>query len=90
MSNVDSYGRLIKRVVVQQKNVDSAERSREEQQAEALKMRTAFEREMSLSGLYEQGGKTMERSEEDGGYVDQDTAAMWAGFIIGWKAARHG
>ena len=59
-----------------------------EQQME--KMREEFESEMRNLGMFERicGECPMDVNKETGEYVSADTGAMWAGFVIGWKASR--
>lgn len=54
------------------------------------KMREEFEREMRKLGMFERiGGECpMDTNKETGEYISADTGAMWAGFVIGWKASR--
>lgn len=54
------------------------------------KMREEFEHEMRKLGMFERiGGECpMDTNKETGEYISADTGAMWAGFVIGWKASR--
>lgn len=52
------------------------------------KVREEFESEMRSAGMFENGGVAMERCQESGGYANQDTNAMWSGFIAGWVRSR--
>lgn len=53
------------------------------------KLREEFEQEMRSNGMFDSGSDAMERCVETGGYIDQDTNAMWSGFLIGRKFAAH-
>ncbi len=53
------------------------------------KLREEFEQEMRSNGMFDSGSDAMARCVETGGYVDQDTNAMWSGFLIGRKLAAH-
>lgn len=54
------------------------------------KMREEFEHEMRKLGMFERicGECPMDVNKETGEYISADTGAMWAGFVIGWKASR--
>lgn len=52
-------------------------------------IRAAFEAEMRKNGLFEQGAEGMAVDEQTGDYLDPDTAAMWAGFRLGWLARQQ-
>lgn len=51
-------------------------------------LKRMFEKQMRMNGLFDSGCNAMTPDPETGGYLNQDTNAMWCGFLLCHRAIR--